>query len=102
MAAKTAILYARVEPDIKEQAEAILSTLGIPASNAINMFYRQIILRQGLPFDVSIPQQRPLSLNNLSEEELDAELEKGYEDIAAGRMRPAREVFADLRRDYGL
>ena len=102
MAAKTAILYARVEPDIKEQAEAILSTLGIPASNAINMFYRQIILRQGLPFDVSIPQLRPLSLNNLSEEELDAELEKGYEDIAAGRMRPAREVFADLRRDYGL
>ncbi len=102
MAAKTANLYARVEPDIKEQAEAILSTLGIPASNAINMFYRQIILRQGLPFDVSIPQLRPLSLNNLSEEELDAELEKGYEDIAAGRMRPAREVFADLRRDYGL
>lgn len=102
MAAKTANLYARVEPDIKEQAEAILSTLGIPASNAINMFYRQIILRQGLPFDVSIPQLRPLNLNNLSEEELDAELEKGYEDIAAGRMRPAREVFADLRRDYGL
>lgn len=102
MAAKTANLYARVEPDIKEQAEAILSTLGIPASNAINMFYRQIILRQGLPFDVSIPQLRPLSLSNLSEEELDAELEKGYVDIAAGRMRPAREVFADLRRDYGL
>lgn len=102
MAAKTANLYARVEPDIKEQAEAILSTLGIPASNAINMFYRQIILRRGLPFDVSIPQLRPLSLNNLSEEELDAELEKGYVDIAAGRMRPAREVFADLRRDYGL
>ena len=102
MAAKTANLYARVEPDIKEQAEAILSTLGIPASNAINMFYRQIILQQGLPFDVSIPQLRPLSLNNLSEEELDAELEKGYVDIAAGRMRPAREVFADLRRDYGL
>ena len=102
MAAKTANLYARVEPDIKEQAEAILSTLGIPASNAINMFYRQIILRQGLPFDVSIPQLRPLSLNNLSEKELDVELEKGYVDIAAGRMRPAREVFADLRRDYGL
>ena len=102
MAAKTANLYARVEPDIKEQAEAILSTLGIPASNAINMFYRQIILRQGLPFDVSIPQLRPLSLNNLSDEELDAELEKGYVDIAAGRMRLAREAFADLRRDYGL
>ena len=102
MAAKTANLYARVEPDIKEQAEAILSTLGIPASNAINMFYRQIILQQGLPFDVKISRKHPLDMSILSEKELDAELEKGYADIAAGRMRPAREVFADLRRDYGL
>lgn len=102
MAAKTANLYARVEPDIKEQAEAILSTLGIPASNAINMFYRQIILRQGLPFDVKISRKHPLDMSLLSEKELDAELEKGYADITAGRMRPAREVFADLRRDYGL
>ena len=102
MAAKTANLYARVEPDIKEQAEAILSTLGIPASNAINMFYRQIILQQGLPFDVKISRKHPLDMSLLSEKELDAELEKGYADIAAGRMRPAREVFADLRRDYGL
>ena len=102
MAAKTANLYARVEPDIKEQAEAILSTLGIPASNAINMFYRQIILQQGLPFDVKISRKHPLDMSLLSEKELDAELEKGYADIAAGRMRPAQEVFADLRRDYGL
>ena len=102
MAAKTANLYARVEPDIKEQAEAILSTLGIPASNAINMFYRQIILQQGLPFDVKISRKHPLDMSLLSEKELDAELEKGYADIATGRMRPAREVFADLRRNYGL
>ena len=45
MAAKSANLYARIEPDVKEQAEGILATLGIPASNAINMFYKQIILR---------------------------------------------------------
>lgn len=42
MAAKSANLYARIEPDVKEQAEEILATLGIPASNAINMFYKQI------------------------------------------------------------
>ena len=55
MATKTANLYARIEPEVKEQAESILSTLGIPASNAINMFYKQIILNRGLPFDVKIP-----------------------------------------------
>ena len=48
MAAKSANLYARIEPDVKEQAEGILATLGIPASNAINMFYKQIILNLSL------------------------------------------------------
>ena len=42
----------KVEPDVKEKAESILSTLGIPASSAINMFYKQIILHRGLPFEV--------------------------------------------------
>lgn len=46
MAAKTANLYARIEPDVKEQAEHILSALGIPVSNAINIFYKQIILQR--------------------------------------------------------
>ena len=39
--AKSANLYARIEPNVKNEAEAILSQLGIPASNAINMFYKQ-------------------------------------------------------------
>ena len=52
MATKSANLYARIEPDVKEKAESILSTLGIPASSAINMFYKQIILQRGLPFEV--------------------------------------------------
>ena len=102
MAAKSANLYARVEPDVKERAEEILAALGIPASNAINMFYRQVILQQGLPFDVKIPRRHSLDVSRLSEEELNRELEKGYADIEAGRTRPSREVFAELRREYGL
>ena len=51
MATKSANLYVRIEPDVKEQAEGILAALGIPASNAINMFYKQIILQGGLPFE---------------------------------------------------
>ena len=46
MAAKSANLYARIDPEVKEQAKSILSALGIPASNAINMFYKQIILNE--------------------------------------------------------
>jgi DNA-damage-inducible protein J len=102
MAAKSANLYARIEPEVKEQAESILSALGIPASNAINMFYKQIILNRGLPFEVKLPAVRPVNVAELSETELNAELEKGYADMAAGKTKSARQVFADIRKDYGI
>ena len=100
--AKSANLYARIEPDIKEQAESILSALGIPASNAITMFYKQIILQRGLPFDVKLPAAQPVDISSLTEAQLHAELKKGYADIAAGRTRSAQSVFADIRKDYGV
>ena len=100
MSTKSANLYARIEPDVKEQAESILSALGIPASNAINMFYKQIILQRGLPFEVKIPSAKPVDMSALSEEEMNAELEKGYADMVAGRTKPAKQVFADVRKDY--
>lgn len=102
MASKSANLYVRIEPDVKEQAEGILSALGIPASNAINMFYKQIILNRGLPFEVKIPTARPVNMVELTETELNAELEKGYADMIAGRTKSARQAFADIRKDYGI
>lgn len=102
MAAKSANLYARIEPDVKRQAESILSTLGISASNAINMFYKQIILQRGLPFDVKLSPSRPVDMSALSEEELYAEIEKGFADIEAGRVKNADEALADIRREYDL
>lgn len=99
MAQKTATLYARIEPDVKEQAEAILSELGVPASNAINMFYKQIIMHRGLPFEVRLPKQRPLELADMSQEELSASLEEGYQDVLAGHTRPAADVFSDMAED---
>lgn len=102
IAQKAADIYARIEPDVKERAENILSALGIPASNAINMFYKQIILHRGIPFDVSLPPERQLDISKMSIAELSEELEKGYADMQAGRVKPARAVFADIRKDYAL
>ena len=101
MAAKSANLYVRIEPEVKEQAEGILSALGIPASNAINMFYKQIILQRGLPFEVKMPSTRLMDMS-ASEAELNAELEKGYADMKAGRTKPASKAIADIRKDYNL
>ena len=102
MATKSANLYARIEPDVKEKSENILATLGIPASNAINMFYKQIILHRGLPFEVKISSARPADISALSEVEFNEELEKGYADMQAGRTKNARKAFSDIRKDYGL
>jgi len=52
---KTAAVHTRIQPEIKEQAEGILQRLGLSPTEAIRMFYTQITLRNGLPFDVSIP-----------------------------------------------
>ena len=98
----SANLYARIEPDVKEKAENILSTLGIPASSAINMFYKQIILQRGLPFEVKLPSSRPVDIHTLSETEFNEELEKGYSDMQAGRTKNAKKAFADIRNDYGI
>jgi len=53
--AKTAMIRARTEPSLKEEVENILEKLGMSSTEAINMFYRQVKLRKGLPFDVRIP-----------------------------------------------
>ena len=102
MATKSANLYARIEPDVKEKAENILAKLGIPASSAINMFYKQIILQRGLPFEVKLPSARLVDISTLSEAEFHEELEKGYADMQTGQTKNAKRAFADIRKDYGL
>lgn len=100
--AETANLSVTIEPELKEQAEGVFSFLGISASNAITMFYRQVVMQHGLPFEVKVPVNDLVDVSKLTEEELDAELEKGYADILVGRTRDAKSVFADLYRYYGI
>lgn len=52
---KTAMTHARLTPEVKAEAESILKKLGISISAAYEMFYRQIIAHNGLPFEMRIP-----------------------------------------------
>ena len=52
---KTTTVRARIEPRLKKEAEHVLEDLGLSATQAITLFYRQVTLRKGLPFDVVIP-----------------------------------------------
>lgn len=100
--AKSASVYARIDPVLKEQAESILSALGIPTSNAIDMFFKQIVLKKGLPFEVRLPYESPVCMDALTEEELNTELEAGYADLLEGRTKPIDQAVAEMRRDFKI
>lgn len=47
----------RIEENTKKQAVELLEGLGLNLSDAVNMFLRQVILRKGIPFDISYPEE---------------------------------------------
>ena len=100
--ARTSNIFARVEPKIKEQAELVLEQLGIPMSNAIGLFLRQVVLQRGIPFELKLPQSKPLSVGTLTEEQFNAEIEKGLADLTAGRVVSAENVAERMRLDYRI
>lgn len=100
MMPKTSNVFARVEPELKEQAEMVLTKIGLPMSSAITLFLRQIVLRSGIPFPVVIPSALPPALDSMTKEQFDEEMERGFADIRAGRFRPAEEFFNEMERKY--
>jgi DNA-damage-inducible protein J len=55
---KTAIVHARIEPQTKKKAETVLNRLGMSPTEAIRLFYHQICLHDGIPFEVRIPNKK--------------------------------------------
>lgn len=100
--ARTSSVFARVEPEIKEQAEQVLDRLGIPMSNAVGMFLRQVVLQRGIPFEMKLPREMPPAYGTLAKEQFDAEIEKGMTDIREGRVYTAGDVEAEMKREYGI
>ena len=92
---KTASVHIRIKEDTKKQAEAILEELGISRTVAIEMFYRQIILNKGIPFDVAIP-NAPRSREELTKEEFDKMMKVAIKQVEEGQTTPVEEVFEEL------
>lgn len=95
---KTTTLNLRVNPVVKKQAEDVLSQLGMPMSTAIDIYLKQISMTGGIPFPVTLA-KAPVSVNAdmMSDEDLHAKLQKGYEDMECGNVENAAEAFARFR-----
>ena len=95
---KTETLHIRVNENVKSNAEAILSRLGISISEAVNIFLCQVDLTSGLPFEVRLSSPERLIVRN--KEELRQKIAEADEDIRAGRTSDAREAINRLREKY--
>jgi DNA-damage-inducible protein J len=84
---KTAMVRARLEPELKDHAEGVFHRLGLNATQAITMFYRQVELRGGLPFDVVVPK---------------SETKRTFDSSEAGRDLVVCKDADDMFRKLGI
>lgn len=98
MAAKTANVLARVEPEIKTEAESIMNQLGVPASVVINMLYKQIIIQRKIPFDISLPKE-PLARDEMTVHQFDVMMQNGFAQAKKDDSRDAGDVLSDLKKE---
>lgn len=98
MTTRSANIVARVEPEVKARSEAVLNNIGISMSDAINLFCKQIIIQNGIPFRLKSEVPPSLDASAWSEEEIVAKVKRGMEDVRAGKARPADKVFEELER----
>jgi DNA-damage-inducible protein J len=83
---KEAMIRARTDADLKQKVEKIFSKIGLTPSQAVNLFYSQVVLQKGLPFEVKIPNKTTLKAM--------AETEKGL----GKKFNSSEELFADLEK----
>lgn len=100
--ANTSAVYARIDTKLKDNAESILAQLGISPSSAIQMLYSQIVIQNGMPFDLKLPLSSPVAIGSLSREEIDAELIKGIESLKSGKSYTTDEIDAELAEEFGI
>ena len=84
---KTAMIHARVEPRLKNEVESLFDRLGLSVTEAITLFYKQVRLRHGIPFEIVIP---------------NAETKKVFEDTDTGKNLTRAKDADDMFRKLGV
>lgn len=97
MAIKSANVMARVEPDLKAEAEEIMAQLGLSASTVINTLYRQIVLCRGIPYSLTIPRTIP-TREGMTKEEFDTMMDIGLAQAKTGQGMDVDDAFQKIRK----
>ena len=92
MATKSANVTARVQPEIKRQAEVVLEKIGLPVSD---ISYRQIIMTGGVPYSLAVPNLP--TRDSMTDANFNAMMEKGYRQAKIGEGISVDEAFEKIR-----
>ena len=95
---KSANVYARIEPEIKDKAEDILKKIGIPASVAINMYYKQIIVSNGIPFKLTADVPKQINLDSMTKDEFDSDMVSRYQEALSEEGIEANTYFKNFKK----
>lgn len=84
--ARTANVFTRVEPVVKEEAENVLNQLGISLSTAMEVYLRQIALQRKIPFEIKLPAaDKPISYGALTDEDFNVLIDKSVKSCEEGK-----------------
>ena len=97
MSAKSANVTVRIQPEIKQQAEAVLERIGLPVSVLIDTLYRQIIMTGGVPYPLTV--QKIPTRDSMTDEAFDAMLSQGLQQARDGQTMSIDEAFAQIQQE---
>ncbi len=90
--AKTETVKARIEPELKLEGEAVLAAIGLNTTEAITMFFRQIVMHKGLPFEAKIPNAETVKVLKDAEKGKGLSESMSFEDYQAEVTQMANEI----------
>lgn len=79
--AKTDTLHIRVDPSVKEKAEKTLKDLGLSITDAINVFLNQVILNDGIPFEIRKPRYNKETIQAIEDTKNGKNLSKTFDSV---------------------
>lgn len=95
---KESVATYSTKSDLEKEAEEVLAGLSISLENAVEMFLRQVVLRRGIPFEITYPND----IAYMSDDEIIAKIQKGLDDVENGRVMDAREALQKIKDKHGF
>ena len=100
MSVQTIQVTFRTNESLKKEAETLFERMGLNMTTALNVFLRQAVMEQAIPFQPRA--NSVLDFSKLSEAEKNNEIQKGFDSLEAGRVLSSEQVKQNMKRKYGI